>query len=132
MLRLKEDPSEWRKFAIVTLAAGNAAAWLLRVRCGLASWSPVVVAFISLGVLAAAIAKPQWFRGWYRGGMAFSHRIGEAVGKVLLTILFLVLVTPIGLLLRLLGKDLLEIKRKPGEVTRWRTARNGKNFDRMY
>jgi hypothetical protein len=41
-------------------------------------------------------------------------------------------VTPIGLLLRLLGKDLLEIKRKPGEVTRWRTARNGKNFDRMY
>ena len=49
-------------------------------------------------------------------------RIGQAFGKILLMILFVLFVTPMGWLLRLFGKDLLAIKCDPQATTYWRPA----------
>jgi hypothetical protein len=40
-----------------------------------------------------------------------SHLLGTVMSKVILTVLFFVLVTPIGLIRRLLGADTLQLKK---------------------
>ena len=57
----------------------------------------------SLFVLIAALICPRWFRGFYRAGMTVSFHFGQVVGKVLLTVFFFLFLTPLGLLLRLMG-----------------------------
>jgi hypothetical protein len=54
------------------------------------------------------------------------------MGKVLLTIFFLLVVTPLGLLLRLLGKDLLRLKRRRDVATHWQPAKSNHQFDRQF
>lgn len=39
--------------------------------------------------------------------------------KILFTIVFFVIITPIGLLLRLFGVDYLDVKKKTGRTTYW-------------
>ena len=112
--------------------AANLLAWLAWWRGKIPLAVPVAVASAAVMVLLVALIRPRWFRGFYRGGMTVSFHIGQAIGKVMLTIFFFVIVTPLGLLLRLTGKDLLELKRDASEKTWWRPAKNSREFDRMF
>ena len=131
MLRLKENPREWQKFVAVMGAAANLVAWMLWWRGRLPMAVPLVVAALALMGLIVAWFRPGWFRGFYRGGMTVSYHFGQVVGKVLLTGFFFLVVTPLGFLLRLTGKDLLQLKRTPAK-TWWQPARNNRDFDRMF
>lgn len=92
--------------------------------------------FLALtGVAAAAVVaglfRPRWFRSFYRGGMTASWHVGQVMGRVVLAAFFFVIVTPMGLLLRLAGKDLLEL-RKPRGDTCWKPCRAPSRFDRQF
>ncbi|MCC5834190.1 MAG: hypothetical protein JJU20_05605 [Opitutales bacterium] len=132
MLRLKEKPTEWIKF---TAVMGITVNLLLAILCwqGLVSgWLPVAaIALAILSVIAASL-RPHWFRGFYRAGMTLSFHIGQTFGKLLLILIFFLMVTPMGLLLRLLGKDLLQLKPAPEKSSYWQPAKNNRNFDRMF
>jgi hypothetical protein len=132
MLRLKEKPIEWIKFTAVIGLAVNIVLWLLWWRGVLALPLPVTTLAIALVAVLTAMIRPYWFRGFYRGGMMVSFQFGQVIGKVLLTLFFFLLVTPMGLLLRLLGKDLLNLKAPPGETSCWHTAKSSREFDRMF
>lgn len=132
MLRLKENPREWQKFTLVMACVANALTWLLRWRHGIPLPIPVSVGAASLVVLVLCWARPHWFRGFYRGGMTVSFHIGQTIGKVMLTLLFFLIVTPMGLILRLAGKDLLDLRKQAGVKTYWRTAKNSQQFDRQF
>jgi hypothetical protein len=132
MLRLKEDPREWQKFAAVMGVVANLIVWMLWWRGLVPIVVPLVVATLALTVLIAALIRPRRFRGFYRAGMTASYHIGQIAGKILLTAIFLLLVTPMGLLLRLMGKDLLALKRSPAAKTWWQPARDNRDFDRMF
>lgn len=132
MLRLKEQPIEWIKFTGVMGLS-------LNLVLGMLSWNgfihPVILlAGIGLALLAliTSLVKPRWFRGFYRGGMTVSFHIGQTFGKVLLILFFFLLLTPMGLLLRLLGKDLLQIRKTPDAKTYWHPARDNREFGRMF
>jgi hypothetical protein len=131
MLRLKENPREWQKFVAVMGVVANVLAWLPWWRGHLPLAVPMTVALLTVLALGAALIRPQWFRGFYRGGMKISFQIGQVIGKVMLTLFFFIVVTPMGLLLRLLGKDLLQMRRND-DKTWWRPAKNSREFDRMY
>jgi hypothetical protein len=132
MLRLKEEPIEWIKFTAVLGLALNLVTWMLWWRGTLPLGLPVFAAASAVVALVTAVIRPRWFRGFYRGGMTVSFHLGQVIGRVLLTLVFLLLVTPLGLLLRLMGKDLLELRRRPGEGSGWHPARNHRDFDRMF
>ncbi len=101
--KLKENPKEWWKFtAVMALALAIVSALLQRRKV------------ISREMLFAII-----------GLLAL-------IGVVLLVFFFLVVLTPIGLALRLLGKDLLRLKRPPGAQTYWLSARTTHQFDRQF
>ena len=132
MLRLKEKPIEWIKFTAVIGVAVNAVLWLLWWRHGLLVAIPATAAVSALLAVVAACIRPCSFRGFYRGGMTVSFHIGQTIGKVMLIFFFFVFVTPMGLVLRLFGKDLLRLKRTPGEETYWHPAKSSREFDRMF
>lgn len=132
MLRLSEKPLEWIKFTAVIGGAVNGVLgllWRKGVVPALTCWLAVAVA---LTAIVVAMIRPRWFRGFYRRGMTFSFQIGQIIGKVLLTGFFFIIVTPLGLLLRLLGKDLLRLKRAPEKNTYWHKAKDNRDFDRMF
>ncbi len=132
MLRLKEHPIEWIKFTGVMGIALNLVLALLCWHGLVSIWiSLAAIAGATVAVLCAAL-RPIWFRGFYRGGMTVSFHLGQTFGQLLLILLFFLMVTPMGLLLRLLGKDLLQLKRKPGKTTFWHPAKNNRAFDRMF
>lgn len=131
-LKLKEDPREWQKFTVVMAVLVAALSFVACHR----AWITRNAWFALLGVVLLAVILslifPRLFRSFYRAGMTASFHVGQVMGKVLLTLLFLLVVTPLGLLLRLMGKDLLRLKRDPAAGTFWQSAKCSNNFDRMF
>jgi len=129
---LKEDPREWRKFALMNALGLTGLASLLRWRHVL----PVPGYLGALSVLAllaiAGCVRPQWFRGWYRVATTVGHALVHFLGQVALVIVFLLVLTPLGLVLRLAGKDLLKLRRDPHGLTYWQEARRGSPLDRLF
>ena len=131
-LKLKEDPKEWFKFtAVMALAVVIVTALLIRNK----TLSPMALVFVGIFLpftLITCWVRPVWFRGFYRAGMTVSFRVGQVLGFVWLSIFFLLILTPLGLLLRLAGKDLLGLKRSRTATTYWRESRPPGPFDRMF
>ena len=132
MLRLKENPIEWFKFTAVMAVVVNLILWATYLRGLISIAIPAFAAVAALLIVTIAAIQPRWFRGFYRIGMTVSFHVGQVIGTVLLILLFFLVVTPMGLLLRLLGKDLLLIKKNTSKGTYWHPARDNREFDRMF
>ena len=94
-----------------------------------------VLATIAVLLLVPAVVAPAWLRGPNRAWRAFSHALGRLNSRVLLSAIFVVVVTPIAWIRRALGADPLRRRRRPG-VSGWtpyapRLA-DTKHYDRMY
>ena len=72
--------------------------------------APLVV----LGTILPAILKPVYF-GW----MSFAVVLGHFMTKVILTIFFFVVLTPVGLFFKLIGRDALTRKIDKDAETYW-------------
>ena len=131
-LKLSENPGEWRKFV---WSCGAAATLFTALGWWRGRVSPSVVGGVALvAMVLACVAwwRPAWFRGFYRGGRTVSHWMGRIVGTVLLTVLFVLVLVPLGLALRIAGKDPLRLRREPGNTSYWREARPPGSFERMF
>lgn len=132
MLKLKEKPIEWIKFTAVMGLFVNIILWLVWWRDGLPIGVVITTGLLAILAVITASIRPRWFRGFYRGGMTVSFQIGQIIGKILLTLFFFLFVTPLGLVLRLSGKDLLLLKKKPDDQTYWHPVKSNREFDRMF
>jgi hypothetical protein len=93
--------------------------------------APGVVLVLCGAVHAKAIK--YIFIGW----MAMAFGLGLIVSTVLLTLFFYLIVTPIGLSARLLGKDFLSQKLQPSARSYWisrlpEQAKNATDYERQY
>ena len=131
-LRLKEDPKEWRKAALLSAGGVAALSSVLRWRRILPStaWVGILVVAITIG-LCACLA-PRRFRGYYR----FSHRLGfylaRGLGFLVLGGFFVFVITPVGLMLRAFGQDPLRLKRSGKEESYWNSGKPNSPLDRMF
>lgn len=130
--RLKELPSEWRQFVLGWCLALTLLAGLLRWR-GRIEWT-AFSAFeaILVAVLVWSWALPRHFRMPYRFGMTVAYHIGRVLGKGLLTLFFVFGVTPLGLVLRWCGKDLLQVKLARESSSYWVAARPPGDLEKMF
>ena len=131
-LKLKEEPKEWWKFTAVMAVLAGAGAGLLFRRGTLNRDALITVAITLVSVLIVAAIRPGWFRRFYRVGMTASFHLGQTMGKILLTIFFLLIVTPLGMILRLSGKDLLKLKQNRQAASYWQQARRPGPLDRQF
>lgn len=81
-------------------------------------FSPHYLLPIGIGLLVVTMSVPTLFRPFARIWFGFSHALGTLVSKILLTLLFYGLVTPVGCIRRVLGKDSMQLKKwKRGKVS---------------
>ena len=130
-LKLKEEPNEWLKFTVVVAVAVSSVAFLLNRRKIIDLEGIAILGITLVAAVIACAIRPRWFRGFYRAGMTASFHVGQMMGRVLLTFFFLLALTPLGLFLRLLGKDLLAMKYRKAD-TYWHSAKTSNQFDRQF
>ncbi len=128
----QEDPKEWRKSALLTALGLALISSLLRWRKHL----PVNVWLVVLAVLAVvavcAVLQPRWFRGWYRLSLRLGFYSSQFVGRCVLLVFFIFVMTPLGWLLRLMGKDPLQLRRPPGAATYWQKSKDASSLEQLF
>ncbi len=131
-LNLKDEPREWRKSALLAALGLALINSLLRWRHVLANrtWLAVLAALALLA--GAAVLQPRWFRGYHLFSMRLGFAISRILGRVALVFFFLFILTPVGWALRLMGKDLLQLKRPPNASSYWHPARDCNPLDRLF
>ena len=131
-LQLKEDPKEWRKATLLGLIGPGVIIGVLRWR-GVVSVTFLAAALVLIALAAlCAWLRPRWFRGYYRFTTRLGFYIILVLGRVVLTMLFFVILTPFGWILRLLGKDFLQLKSPRDRQTFWQKARQDGSLDSMF
>ena len=65
---------------------------------------------VSALLLLLAFAAPKALKHFYIAWMSLAAVLGFIMTRLILSILFYIIITPIGLILRLTGKDLLDMK----------------------
>jgi hypothetical protein len=111
-------------FAGVCAAIAGMRAW--NGHADAAWWLAIAAAFAVLARFWTAPLAPL-NRAWARLGRAL-HAI---VNPVLMGLLFVVSIAPIGLLMRLAGKDLLRLRRDPSATTYWIACPPAERADAM-
>src|SRR5260221_9953500 len=131
-IKYNENPAAWRKSTLLTILGLTLVSSLLRWRrvMALESWLATLVV---LGCVAlVACIRPQWFRGYYRFSTWAGFWSSQAVARMLLTVMFILIFLPAGLLMRLCGKDPLHLKRAPGSSSYWCTPKAISPLDRLF
>lgn len=114
--RLRKSAAELRKFGLVMAAplAAIGALLLWRGRPAAPYLFGLAALFALLGLIAPRVLAPVE-RAW----MALAAVLATVMTHVVLTLTFALLITPMGLVIRLLGKDPLQLKRDPGRESFW-------------
>jgi len=131
-LHFKENPKEWRKSVWFGMIGPFVIIGILRWRGAVSSTClAAVLVLVALTALCAWL-RPRWFRGYYR----FTTRLGffsfQILGKIVLAAFFILILTPFGWILRLLGKDFLQLKSPRDKQTFWQKAGQDDSLDSIF
>jgi len=114
--QLKTGPRDLRKFGL--LVGGGFAAlgilYLLRHKAGY-PWFLIP----GLVLLAFGVVLPRALKYVYIAWMTLAIMLGFVMAHVILTLFFFLVITPLGLVARLLGKDFLNLKLDKQAATYW-------------
>jgi hypothetical protein len=95
---------------------------------GLATWQYVVHSRTELAVVLGALAItmgpiglafPRVLKPVFVAWLTLAFPIGWVVSRVLLMVLFFVVLTPVGMIARLAGRDVLALRRPSNATTYW-------------
>ena len=97
---------------------------------------PTEVWLVLLGLLGlvavGALVQPRWFRGWYRISLWLGFHSSQWLGRLILVLFFIFIITPLGWVLRLMGKDPLQLRRPQAATTYWQEAKPVNPLDRIF
>jgi MFS family permease len=111
-----KTPQELRKFGFIMAVAFLLITAFLMWRGRHFGWYTLGASlFFTLTALIVPWALEPIEKGW----MWFGEKMSVVMTFVLLSLLYFLVITPIGLALRLFGKDLLALKRRGDETTYW-------------
>ena len=95
--------------------------------------------FLAPGVVLATLGLvlPRALKWVYLAWMSLSIVLGFVVSNVILTLFFFLVMTPVGLMARCLGKDFLRLKPAPGAKTFWipterRGVKSPEEYERQF
>jgi hypothetical protein len=131
-LNLKDEPKEWRKSALLAALGLALISSLLRWRQVLGNRNWLAVLAVLAAVAVAACVQPRWFRGYHRFSQRLGFALSQFLGRITLFAFFLFILTPLGFVLRLAGKDPLQLKRPAQASTYWQTAKDTSPLDRLF
>jgi hypothetical protein len=80
-------------------------------------WPSSVIMSLTIVFLLAAMTFPPLFRPFAKVWFALSELLGTVVSRILLSAVFVVMVLPVGLIRRAIGKDVMQ-------TGRWKQGNN--------
>lgn len=112
------DIGELRKYGVIMAVA-------LAVIGALLFWRGkdhhLIFFVVAALLLVTGLAVPIVLKPVYGAWMMFAHAMGWVMTRIILIAAFVILMTPLGLLMRLCGKDLLDVKLDPdGAGSYWK------------
>ena len=123
MIAIQWNPStkQLRQFAGIWLPAFcGLVGWSIGQKTG--HWSGVEIGWVLAGLLSVGgLILPALIRPIFVGLILLTFPIGWVVSHLLLGLIFYGVVTPIGLILRIIGHDPLQLK-KPSGNSVWKTS----------
>ncbi len=128
----QEEPKEWRKSTLLTALGLALISSLLRWRKHLPQNVWCVILAVLAVVALCAMLQPRWFRGWYRVSLWLGFYSSQFIGRCVLLVFFIFVITPVGWVLRLLGKDPLQLKQKKGATTYWQPSKECNPLDQLF
>jgi len=118
-VNLNPDRRTLQQFGWLCLVIFGAIAVAGFVKSGLNAFSIVWAVSGALGGLLGWL-RPQWLKWIFVTWIILVFPIGWVMSKVLLAAMYFGVFTPIGMILRMAGKDPLRLKRPPGD-SYWQT-----------
>ena len=130
---IKSGKKELREFGL-TIGA------ILVILGGIAAWrgKPIYPYFLSFGVvlIAAGILMPAALKIPQKIWMGFALVVGFFMSRLVLSILFYAVITPIGVMMRIFGKDVLDQKIDRSATSYWKTrdavAKTKESYQNQY
>jgi hypothetical protein len=122
-LDFNPPPRTLRNFGLIGLVAFSAFAALVHFEVWTFGKLPHGAVYV-LGPLAAycglfALVSPPALKWLYVGMSVVFFPIGLVVSYVIVSIMFFLIITPIGLAMRLFGRDAMRLKFNPQAATYW-------------
>jgi Saxitoxin biosynthesis operon protein SxtJ len=126
MARKRDERKDIRNFsiALAVLLGGFAALAFYRER---PFWPPLLIT--ALHVLGFGLFIPRLMKPVFKGFMWFAEKMNWVVTRVMLTVIWLTMFVPVGLVLRLLRIDFFDRKIEPERAGYW-NERPDKPYDR--
>lgn len=131
--QLKTSPRDLRKFGLLVggVFAGLGLFFLLRHKAHYPYflWPGIVLA-------ACGVMFPRALKYVYVAWMSVAFVLGFAMAHVILTLFFFLVLTPIGLVARVAGKDFLRRKSSKQSTTYWivreRTPKSAADYEKQF
>jgi MFS family permease len=94
----------------------------------------VTIGLAGIGILAALVSLvyPKANRPLYVGLVLVAYPIGFVLSYVIMAALFYLMITPVGLLFRLIGRDPMHRRFEPEAETYWVDARAGRSRESYF
>jgi len=124
---IKSDKKECRKFG---LSVGIVLVILAVILGNFGKESFVYFGSIGGLLIIAAIVAPKLLLPLQKIWMSLAVILGFIMTRVILLVLFYLILTPIGLIARIFGKDFLDLKLNKDKVSYW-NLRQGKNYEKL-
>ncbi|MDH4238312.1 MAG: hypothetical protein OEW48_01990 [Phycisphaerae bacterium] len=123
---------ELRKFGIISLIASALIALLLYVLKEFGIQWVAVIFFVGFIIFVSSMISLKVTRVIYLGLILVTMPIGLAVSFTLMAIFYFLLLTPLGLIFRLMGRDALGRKFDSNTNSYWIVRRPPENLDRYF
>src|SRR5688572_18541602 len=131
--QLKTGASDLRKFGLVVGGVFAALGLLFLLRHKAAY--PYFL-WPGVGLMVAGVVFPRTLRYVYLAWMSVAFVLGFVMAHVILTLFFFLVITPIGLLARLAGKDFLSLKLNRRAKSYWipreQKAKSPADYERQF
>jgi hypothetical protein len=123
----RPPPKVLRNFGLIGLVAFSALAALVHWKIGVFGRMPPSATTPTLYVLLGlagysgffALVAPPALRWLYIGLSVVAFPIGFVISYIVVSIMFYLIITPIGLVFKLIGRDALRLQRDPQAQTYW-------------
>jgi len=119
-----------RVFGVSGLAASILAALILHFAWGLAAIGMLVVVVAGATIFACSLLSPPATRVLYIGLTLVAMPIGIVVSFILLAAFYFLLLTPLAMIFRLIGRDSLRRKYDPDIESYWVEHKPSENMER--
>jgi hypothetical protein len=126
------DKKELRKFGLIALFVLGAAACVSRFVFLAPALASIIVASVGLLIFIVTLISVKAARAIYLGMTFAALPIGLVVSVVLMAIFYFLILTPIGLFFKIIGRDLLQRKFEPDSQTYWCKKQNNDDPERYF